>query len=198
MVSFTNNGGETKVSVTLIKEVVVTGENIFVFVFVDVVISSSAVDVLGLDGDGKLACVESEEILRLWVIGNGDDDIVDGLVELGVEKGFVGFVTGISAFNDLSSIENGKKTCAGEDFVNSVSSSAFNLNLISDVAVACVQQGEFVLVRSAVLGDGNDNSEKYKSIFLGVSLGTGSTSDGEFDLQRTMIVFGKSTEVMIF
>ena len=51
-------------------------------------------------------------------------------------------------------------------------------------------------MRSAVLED--DDSEKCKSIFVVVSLGTGLTSDGGFGLQRAMIVFGKSTEVMVF
>ena len=43
----------------------------------------------------------------------------------------------------------------------------------------------------AVLED--DDSEKCKSIFVGCSLGTGSTLDGEFGLKRAMIVFGKGT-----
>ena len=46
-------------------------------------------------------------------------------------------------------------------------------------------------MRSAVLED--DDSEKCKSIFVVFSLGTGLTSNGEFGLQRAMIVFGKST-----
>ena len=92
---------------------------VFVFVFVNVGIISSAVDGLDLDGD-DVARVESEEILKSLVIGNGDGDFTDKLVDR-VEKVF-GLVTGNSAFDDLRSIENGKMACAG-DFVDSVTSS---------------------------------------------------------------------------
>lgn len=123
MESCKNNDGDVEISVTLIEEVVVEACDIFVFVFdfVDVGIISSAVDGLNLVGDDRVACVESEEILKLWVIGDGDDDFTDKLVDLCVKKVF-GFVTDNSAFDDLSSIKNGKMACAG-DFVDSVTSS---------------------------------------------------------------------------
>ena len=119
-----NNDGDAEVSVTLIEEVVVEAcEDIFVFVVVDVGISSSAVNDLDLVGDGRVACVESEEILRLWMIGDGDDDFTDELVELCVEKVF-GFVIGNRAFDDLSAMDNGKMAYAcDKDFVDSVTSS---------------------------------------------------------------------------
>ena len=187
MESFKNNDGEAEVPVTLIKEAVETGEDIFVFVFVDVVISNSAVNSLDLVGNSKVACVDSEDTSRLWVIGDDDDDFTDKL-ETGVKNGFVDFVTGDSAFNDLSSIDNGKMACASEnDFVDGVtSSSAFDsLTLIGDDRVACVQQSKFVLVRSIVLGDGDEViSEKWKLDLEGFLHDTGSSSDGEFGTKK--------------
>ena len=93
---------------------------VFVFVFVNVGIISSAVDGLDLVGDDRVARVESEEILKSWVINDGDGDFTDKLVDR-VKKVF-GFVTDNSAFDDLRSIKNGKMACAG-DFVDSVTSS---------------------------------------------------------------------------
>ena len=160
---------------------------IYIYIFVDVVISSSAVDGLDLVGDGKVVRVEIEDILRSWVIGDGDDDFTDELVETGVKNGFVDFVTSNSTFDDLSSINNDKVACAGEkDFVDGVTSSiGFDgLTLMGDDRVACVQQSEFVLVRSVVLGDGDEiKSEKFKKLdFEGFSRGTGSSWDGEFGI----------------
>ena len=129
--------GEAEVSVTLIEELVETGKDIFVFV--EVVISRSAVDCLIFVGNGKLAHVESDT-LKLWVIGDGDDDFTDELV-FGVKNGFVDVVTGNGVFNYLSLIDNDKVACAVDnDFIDGVTRiSAFDgLTLMCDDRVACV------------------------------------------------------------
>ena len=72
--------GEAEVSVKLIEEAVETGKN----KFIDLVIGSSTSNGLSLIGNGIVACVESEYVLvRLLVVGDGDDEFIDEIVESG-------------------------------------------------------------------------------------------------------------------